>query len=166
MTASSKSRKSRIASSVASMIHTNAVYFPSMRIYNGDTPATLNYGCISHVYYAYAHVTRDGHVFVSSPSIVSAKARFNPKLTAASSSATSGQTRKLLSTAFREAWARSCISSSSTRICKLSFPSVAPVALKRFPSWRTTPRLGIPLLGLPRGWSMRQDWMALTVSDF
>jgi hypothetical protein len=46
-------------------MYTNAVYFPSSRIYQGDSPGMLNYGCINHVYYAYASVTADGNVFVS-----------------------------------------------------------------------------------------------------
>lgn len=59
------SRKSRIATSVARVMYTNAVYFPSSRIYQGDSPGMLNYSCINHVYYAYASVTADGNVFVS-----------------------------------------------------------------------------------------------------
>jgi chitinase len=46
---------------------TNAVYFPNFRIYRGDTPAMMNYGCINHVYYAHANVAADGGVFVSRP---------------------------------------------------------------------------------------------------
>jgi chitinase len=45
----------------------NAVYYPNYCVYRGETPATLNYKCISHVYYAYAHVNADGFVFASSP---------------------------------------------------------------------------------------------------
>jgi hypothetical protein len=44
---------------------TNAVYYPSYRVYRGDTPAQLNYNCISHVFYAFAGVGPDGGVFVS-----------------------------------------------------------------------------------------------------
>lgn len=62
---SAASRKSRIATSVARVMYTNAVYFPSSRIYQGDSPGMLNYSCINHVYYAYASVTADGNVFVS-----------------------------------------------------------------------------------------------------
>lgn len=62
---SAVSRKSRMATSVARVMYTNAVYFPSSRIYQGDSPGMLNYGCINHVYYAYASVTADGSVFVS-----------------------------------------------------------------------------------------------------
>ncbi len=46
-------------------MYTNAVYWPNHRLYNGDTPGALNYGCINRVYYAYATVTADGGVFVS-----------------------------------------------------------------------------------------------------
>jgi chitinase len=49
----------------------NAVYYPNYRAYRGETPATLNYKCISHVYYAYAHVNADGFVFASTPDIQS-----------------------------------------------------------------------------------------------
>lgn len=62
---SSSSRKSRLATSVARVMYTNAVYFPNSRIYQGDTPGMLNYSCINHVYYAYASVSLDGGVFVS-----------------------------------------------------------------------------------------------------
>lgn len=44
---------------------TNAVYYPSYRVYRGDTPKRLNYSCISHVFYAFAGVGPDGGVFVS-----------------------------------------------------------------------------------------------------
>jgi chitinase len=48
---------------------TNAVYFPNYALYNGDTPAQLNYSCISLVYYAFARVTEAGHIVVGiSPS--------------------------------------------------------------------------------------------------
>jgi len=46
-------------------MYTNAVYFPNYRVYKGDTPGQLNYGCINHVYYAFATVSPDGGVFVS-----------------------------------------------------------------------------------------------------
>lgn len=46
-------------------MYTNAVYFPNKRIYEGDTPGMLNYGCVNHVYYAYANVAPDGVVYVS-----------------------------------------------------------------------------------------------------
>ncbi|KAK4105673.1 glycoside hydrolase family 18 protein [Parathielavia hyrcaniae] len=49
----------------APFMYTNAVYWPSYRVYNGDTPGQLNYGCINRVYYAYANVTADGGVFLS-----------------------------------------------------------------------------------------------------
>ncbi|KAK0734303.1 glycoside hydrolase [Lasiosphaeria miniovina] len=61
---SPSSRKSRIASA-ANVMYTNAVYWPNHRLYNGDTPGALNYGCINRVYYAFANVTADGGVFLS-----------------------------------------------------------------------------------------------------
>ncbi|KAK5663576.1 hypothetical protein OQA88_4007 [Cercophora sp. LCS_1] len=60
----SSSRKSRMASA-SNVLYTNAVYWHNLRVYNGDTPGTLNYGCINRVYYAYANVTADGGVFLS-----------------------------------------------------------------------------------------------------
>ncbi|KAJ9151780.1 Endochitinase B1 [Pleurostoma richardsiae] len=65
MSSSSSSRKSRKATSLSSVMFTNAVYFPNHRIYNGDTPGALNYSCISHVYYCFANVAPDGGVFLS-----------------------------------------------------------------------------------------------------
>jgi len=61
----SSSRKSRIAASMSNVMYTNAVYFPNYRVYSGDTPGQLNYGCINHVYYAFATVSADGQVLVS-----------------------------------------------------------------------------------------------------
>ncbi|AEO70202.1 glycoside hydrolase family 18 protein [Thermothielavioides terrestris NRRL 8126] len=61
---SSSSRKSRITSA-AHVIYTNAVYWPNYRVYNGDTPGQLNYGCINRVYYAFANVMPDGGVLLS-----------------------------------------------------------------------------------------------------
>lgn len=55
----------------AEIMSVNAVYYPNYRAYHGETPATLNYKCISHVYYAYAHVNPDGFVFASTPDIKS-----------------------------------------------------------------------------------------------
>jgi hypothetical protein len=46
-------------------MYANAVYFPNHMIYQGRTPGMLNYGCINHVYYAFANVLADGSVFVS-----------------------------------------------------------------------------------------------------
>ncbi|KAK1767030.1 endochitinase B1 [Phialemonium atrogriseum] len=62
---SSSSRKSRMATSVSNVMYTNAVYFPNYRVYKGDTPGELNYGCINHVYYAFANLSPDGTVFLS-----------------------------------------------------------------------------------------------------
>lgn len=61
---SSSSKKARMAASVASVMYTNAVYFPNYRIYQGDTPGAMNYKCISHVFYAHANVGTDGGVYV------------------------------------------------------------------------------------------------------
>lgn len=47
------------------MMYTNAVYWPNYRVYHGDSPAQLNYGCINRVHYAFASVTADGGVLVS-----------------------------------------------------------------------------------------------------
>jgi chitinase len=63
---SSRSRKARMASA-SNVMYTNAVYWPNYRVHQGDTPGALNYGCINHVYYAYANVSSDGGVFVSHP---------------------------------------------------------------------------------------------------
>ncbi|KAJ4297002.1 hypothetical protein N0V88_003918 [Collariella sp. IMI 366227] len=49
----------------ANVMYTNAVYWPNYRVYNGDTPGQLNYGCINRVYYAFANVMADGGVFLS-----------------------------------------------------------------------------------------------------
>ncbi len=57
------SRKSRASRS--NIMFTNAVYFPNHSLYEGRTPAMLNYSCISLVYYAFAEVTPNGQVFVS-----------------------------------------------------------------------------------------------------
>jgi chitinase len=43
----------------------NAVYYPNYRVYRGETPASMNYNCISHVFYAFAHLSPDGGIFVS-----------------------------------------------------------------------------------------------------
>ncbi|KAH0444363.1 class V chitinase [Colletotrichum camelliae] len=65
MSSSSSSRKSRRTTSISNVMYTNAVYFPNDRIYQGDTPGAMNYGCINHVYYAFANVSPDGGVFLS-----------------------------------------------------------------------------------------------------
>ncbi|KAJ0318220.1 hypothetical protein Brms1b_004475 [Colletotrichum noveboracense] len=65
MSSSSSSRKSRRTTSISNVMYTNAVYFPNERIYQGDTPGAMNYGCINHVYYAFANVSPDGGVFLS-----------------------------------------------------------------------------------------------------
>lgn len=65
MSASSSSRKSRKAISSSQVFYKNAVYFPNYRLYGGDTPGSLNYSCISTVYYCFASISADGGVFVS-----------------------------------------------------------------------------------------------------
>ncbi|SPO07697.1 related to chitinase [Cephalotrichum gorgonifer] len=65
MSASSSTHRSRMAASVANVMFANAVYFPNQKIYEGYTPANMNYKCISHVYYAFATVGEDGGVFLS-----------------------------------------------------------------------------------------------------
>jgi chitinase len=52
--------------SISNLTRVNAVYYPNYRVYRGETPATLNYNCISHVFYAFAHVSTDGIVSVGS----------------------------------------------------------------------------------------------------
>lgn len=59
---SSKKAKHKTGSNV---MFTNAVYFPSHRLYRGASPGALNYSCISIVYYGFARVFEDGGVFVS-----------------------------------------------------------------------------------------------------
>ncbi|TVY65528.1 Endochitinase B1 [Lachnellula suecica] len=49
--------------SISNLTRKNAVYYPNYRVYRGETPATLNYNCISHVFYAFAHVSPDGVAF-------------------------------------------------------------------------------------------------------
>ena len=60
----SVSRKSRITSA-ANVLYNNAVYWPNHSVYRGDTPGSLNYGCINRVYYGFANIMPDGGVFVS-----------------------------------------------------------------------------------------------------
>jgi chitinase len=50
---------------MAGVMYTNAIYFPSSSMYQGVTPGMMNYGCVNHVYYAFAGVSPDGSVFVS-----------------------------------------------------------------------------------------------------
>lgn len=65
MSALAPSRKSRKAISSSLVFYKNAVYFPNYRLYSGDTPGSLNYSCISTVYYCFASISADGGVFVS-----------------------------------------------------------------------------------------------------
>jgi chitinase len=53
-----------VMSGASNIMLKNAVYYPNYRVYRGETPASLNYNCISHVFYAFAHVSPDGGVFV------------------------------------------------------------------------------------------------------
>jgi len=63
---SSKSRsKARMKASVSNVMSVNAVYFPNYKIYEGYTPASVNYGCVNIIYYAFASINpSDGLVFV------------------------------------------------------------------------------------------------------
>lgn len=54
-----------VEASISDLTRKNAVYYPNYRVYRGETPATLNYNCISHVFYAFAHVSADGGVYLS-----------------------------------------------------------------------------------------------------
>lgn len=82
----------RRPSQASAIMLKNAVYYPSYRVYRGETPGTeqhfdlpqnktylyvfpnkhlltpplasMNYNCISHVFYAFAHLAPDGGVFV------------------------------------------------------------------------------------------------------
>lgn len=82
-------------------MYTNAVYWPNYRVYNGDTPGQLNYGCINRVYYAFANVTADGGVFVSWLDLKSHSEHLTNHVT---SSATSGLMPQHHVTAFRGLW--------------------------------------------------------------
>ena len=62
---SASTARKRMATSVANVMFTSAVYFPNNGVYEGATPGMMNYSCISHVYYAFASVAADGSVFVS-----------------------------------------------------------------------------------------------------
>ncbi|TAQ91621.1 hypothetical protein B7494_g14 [Chlorociboria aeruginascens] len=54
-----------MATSISNIMFKNAVFYPNYRVYRGETPASLNYDCISHVFYAFANVGSDGSVFLS-----------------------------------------------------------------------------------------------------
>jgi chitinase len=50
----------------SSVMSVNSVYFPAAKIYDGYTPAKVNYACVNIVYYAFASINpSDGLVFVS-----------------------------------------------------------------------------------------------------
>jgi chitinase len=57
--------------SLADIMYTNAVYYLNNRVYCGETPESLNFRCISHVFYAFAGVGPDGFVYVSPPLLAS-----------------------------------------------------------------------------------------------
>ena len=82
-------------------MYTNAVYWPNYRIYNGDTPGQLNYGCINRVYYAFASVTAGGGVFVSTTKSYLAHAHIAHLTT---SSVTNGPTLVYLVTESKALW--------------------------------------------------------------
>jgi len=46
-------------------MYANGVYYPNWRIYKQEPPSSLNFGAISHVFYAFAWVKPDGTVFLS-----------------------------------------------------------------------------------------------------
>lgn len=81
MSASSSSRKLRKAISSSQVFYKNAVYFPNYRLYTGHTPGSLNYSCISTVYYCFASISADGGVFVSddNPDAYHGKRRLTPR---------------------------------------------------------------------------------------
>ncbi|PSS08652.1 glycoside hydrolase family 18 protein [Amorphotheca resinae ATCC 22711] len=54
-----------VAESISNLMFKNAVYYPNYRVYRGETPASMNYNCISHVFYAFAHLSPDGGIFLS-----------------------------------------------------------------------------------------------------
>ncbi|RYP08151.1 hypothetical protein DL765_008908 [Monosporascus sp. GIB2] len=60
----SSSARRHIRTSASNIMYTNAVYFPNQKIYEHFTPGMMDYGCINHVYYAFANVSADGSVFV------------------------------------------------------------------------------------------------------
>ncbi|RYP68671.1 hypothetical protein DL771_006541 [Monosporascus sp. 5C6A] len=61
----SSSARRRIRTSASNVMYTNAVYFPNQKIYENFTPGMMDYGCINHVYYAFANVLADGAVLLS-----------------------------------------------------------------------------------------------------
>lgn len=67
MSENQPSFQSSAASSTPSIVYTNAAYYANYRVRQGETqtPASLNYNCISHVFYAFASVSADGGIFVS-----------------------------------------------------------------------------------------------------
>ncbi|RYP10640.1 hypothetical protein DL764_000524 [Monosporascus ibericus] len=64
MRSSSSSARRHMGTSASNVMYTNAVYFPNQKIYENFTPGMMDYGCVSHVYYAFANVLADGTVLV------------------------------------------------------------------------------------------------------
>ncbi|KAF2675061.1 chitinase [Microthyrium microscopicum] len=46
-------------------MYTNAVYYPNWRVYRNQPPSSLNFGMISHVFYAFARIDDDGSICLS-----------------------------------------------------------------------------------------------------
>ncbi|RPB19669.1 hypothetical protein L211DRAFT_591992 [Terfezia boudieri ATCC MYA-4762] len=46
-------------------VFVNAAYYPNWGVYKQGPPSSLNLACISHVFYAFAHVKQDGTVYIS-----------------------------------------------------------------------------------------------------
>ncbi|RYP93237.1 hypothetical protein DL770_000612 [Monosporascus sp. CRB-9-2] len=61
----SPSAHKRIGTSASNVMYTNAIYFPNKKIHENFTPGMMDYGCVNHVYYAFAKVLRDGTVLLS-----------------------------------------------------------------------------------------------------
>ncbi|RYO84842.1 hypothetical protein DL766_001534 [Monosporascus sp. MC13-8B] len=61
----SSSAHRHIRTSASNVMYTNAVYFPNQKIYEHFTPGMMDYGCVNHVYYAFANVSVDGTVLLS-----------------------------------------------------------------------------------------------------
>ncbi|RYP45299.1 hypothetical protein DL768_008339 [Monosporascus sp. mg162] len=61
----SPSAHRRIGTSASNVMYTNAIYFPNQKIYENFTPGMMDYGCVNHVYYAFANVSEDGSVLLS-----------------------------------------------------------------------------------------------------
>ncbi|EPQ63467.1 Bgt-939 [Blumeria graminis f. sp. tritici] len=60
-----KQKLSTVTVDVGRQSWINAIYYPNWAVYCGETPASLNYACVSHVFYAFAHVDVEGKIFLS-----------------------------------------------------------------------------------------------------